>query len=140
MTFFQDEIVNKSLRHLFIRCLFPLRVSENSFVLVMKVPAIFSLVYLLLPSFFSLQENPWVWKMKKVKIQFHDFFQWFIDLSRLLGLKRFTLDCSCCKTFNAPPIMSPNHESPPPDDFTKVQSNAMKTTSIFLKIVQKWVH
>ena len=55
----------------------------------------------------------------------------------LLGLKRFTLDCSCCKTFSAPPIMSPNHESPPDDDFTKVQSNAMKTTSIFLKIVQQ---
>ena len=57
MTFFQDEIVNKSLRHLFIRLLFPLRVSEKPFVLVMKVPAIFSLVYLLLPSFFHYKKT-----------------------------------------------------------------------------------
>ena len=73
----------------------------------------------------------------KVKNDFLAMIYWPFEL---LGLKRFTLDCSCCKTFNAPPIMSPNHESPTPDDFTKVQSNAMKTTSIFLKIVQKWVH
>lgn len=132
MTFFQDEIVNKSLRHLFIRT-FSFTRFRKFFCVGNESPSNFQSCLPIVAFIFFSTGKPMNLDFSKSKIFFSNDLLTF----RLLGLKRFTLDCSCCKTFSAPPIMSPNHESPPDDDFTKVQSNAMKTTSIFLKIVQQ---
>ena len=108
--------LNKSLRHLFIRLF--LCVSENEVFCTgnESLPNNFqSCLPIVAFIFLAWKNTPWkslFSGMYFLILEKSISLPWFIDLC---VPKRFTLDCPCCKTFSvlsAPPIMSPNHESP----------------------------